>query len=191
MDTRRNLIVGVFVVGMVVAFLFWIAILAGRTGSTESFYSYYDNVTGIAPGTQVFFEGYRVGIVEAVEPSREALHRFRVEFSIASDWAIPEDSVAEITASGLLSAVIIDIRAGSSKTMLEPDSEIVGGVPQGIVEALSSVAGVVTGVVHESIEPLLATIGEQAPEILANLNEFSREIKQAAALFEGTTPLVK
>lgn len=180
MDRGRNLIVGVFVLGMLVAFLLWMAILAGRTGATESFHSHYDNVTGIAAGTQVFFEGYRVGIVDSVEPSPEAAHRFRVDFEIASDWEIPEDSVAEITASGLLSAIIIDIRSGRSKNMLPAGSEIRGGLPQGIVEALSSVAGMVTTLIHENVEPLLLMLGEQAPEILSNLNQFSAELNEAA-----------
>jgi phospholipid/cholesterol/gamma-HCH transport system substrate-binding protein len=180
METRRNLIVGAFVVAMIVAFLLWIAILAGRTGATNSFFAHYDNVTGIAPGTQVFFEGYRVGIVDAVELSPESEQRFRVDMEIARDWQIPEDSVAEITASGLLSAIIIDIRSGSSPTMLQPDSEIHGGLPQGIVAALSSVAGEVTALIRENIEPLLEMIGQQAPEILENLNSFSAELNVAA-----------
>ena len=179
METTRNLIVGVFVVAMGIAFLLWIAILAGRTGATDGFYSHYDNVTGIAPGTQVFFEGYRVGIVDAVEPSPEAEQRFRVDLQIASGWQIPEDSVAEITASGLLSAIIIDIRSGGSQAMLEPGSEIRGGLPQGIVAALSKVADEVVGLIRENIEPLLEMIGEQAPEILTNLNEFTAELNVA------------
>jgi phospholipid/cholesterol/gamma-HCH transport system substrate-binding protein len=180
MGTGRNLIVGVFVLAMLAAFVFWIAVLAGRTGSTEPYYSHYDNVTGVAAGTQVFFEGYKVGIVEAVEPSPGEERRFRVDLAITSDWQIPEDSVAEITASGLLSAIIIDIRAGRSATMLPPGSEIRGGLPQSIVAALSNVAGLVTSVIHENIEPLLVMLGEQAPEILENLNEFSSELNQAA-----------
>jgi phospholipid/cholesterol/gamma-HCH transport system substrate-binding protein len=179
MDTGRNLIVGVFVLAMLVAFLLWIAILAGRTGATEPYYSYYDNVTGVAAGTQVFFEGYRVGIVEVVVPSPDADHRFRVDMAIASDWQIPEDSIAEITASGLLSAIIIDIRAGQSKTMLSGGSEIPGRLPPSIVAALSSVAGVVTTLIDESIEPLLESLGQEAPAILSKLNDFSTELNVA------------
>jgi phospholipid/cholesterol/gamma-HCH transport system substrate-binding protein len=181
MERRRDLIVGTFVVAMLIAFIVWLAILAGRTGATDPYYSHYDNVTGISPGTQVFFEGYRVGIVNSVQPTRDVSKRFRVDLAIARDWPIPVDSVAEISqAQGLLSAIIIDIRAGDATQSLPPGSEIMGGVAQSIVAALSSVAGDVTRLIDENLAPLLNSLGEQAPEILENLNDFTREIQKTA-----------
>ncbi|MBI3113149.1 MAG: MCE family protein, partial [Rhodospirillales bacterium] len=60
------LLVGVFVIGMVVALVVSVALLTGRTGATDLYYSYYENVTGVKFGTQVVYEGYPIGQVEQV-----------------------------------------------------------------------------------------------------------------------------
>ena len=53
-NTRLNyVIVGSFVVGMVIALVVTVALLAGRTGATDTYYTTYDNVSGIKFGTQV------------------------------------------------------------------------------------------------------------------------------------------
>ena len=62
-EERRNyLVVGVFVLAVLAGLLVWLAVLSGRTGATDSFYVVYDNVMGVASGTQVLYEGFAIGI---------------------------------------------------------------------------------------------------------------------------------
>jgi phospholipid/cholesterol/gamma-HCH transport system substrate-binding protein len=180
MERSRNLVVGAFVLTVFVAFLLWIAVLSGRTGATDPYYSYYDNVTGISDGTQVFFEGYRIGIVESVQPSAGGAGRFRADFSLERGFAIPEDSVAHVRASGLLSAIVVDIEAGESTKVLEPGSEMRGAVAAGMMAALSRVAGDLTELIDDNLAPLLDELTEQAPEIMANANELTAELNEIA-----------
>ncbi len=127
-DERRNyLLVGTFVIAMGVVLIAWIAVLSGLTGATDRYHVVYDNVMGLARGTEVLFEGYRVGFVDGISRTEvEGRQRFRADIRVRRGWRIPEDSVAVITSGGLLSAVVIGIRSGESPTALAPGSEIEG-----------------------------------------------------------------
>ncbi len=102
-DTRNYIVVGTFVLAMGVALILWIALLSGGTGATDSYSMRYANVTGLDEGTQILYEGYPVGLIEQVSRvSDERDPHFRVDVAIQRGWRIPDDSVAEIKASGLL-----------------------------------------------------------------------------------------
>ncbi|MDP7667464.1 MAG: MlaD family protein, partial [Rhodospirillales bacterium] len=102
------LIVGGFVIVMMTALVVSVALLTGRTGATDGYFTVYRNVTGVKFGTQVLYEGYPIGQVETVTPvEAEGGMRFRVEYTVREGWLIPEDSVAQIAAPGLLSALTI------------------------------------------------------------------------------------
>ncbi len=110
-DARRNyVLVGGFVILMLAALIVWIALLSGRTGSTDTYEVGYANVMGLSDGAPVSFQGYRVGKVERIRPGAPGTeHAFVVEISVVEGWKIPDDSVARMVASGLLAAVAVDI----------------------------------------------------------------------------------
>ena len=55
-DSRRNyLVVGTFVIAMGAVLIAWIAVLSGRSGATDRYHVLYDNVMGLARGTEVLF----------------------------------------------------------------------------------------------------------------------------------------
>ena len=79
-----------------------VAVLTGRTGAVDHYYTVYDNVTGVKFGTQVIYEGYPIGQVEQVTPeARAGRMEFRVDFTIKKDWRIPEDSQCSGCAPGI------------------------------------------------------------------------------------------
>src|SRR5687767_1806663 len=100
-DSRINyVVVGAFVAVMLAAFVVVISMLAGRTGSSDEYYTVYGNVSGLKFGTIVLYEGYQVGQVESIEPtSAGGKIAFRVNMSVEEGWNIPEDSVARATVS--------------------------------------------------------------------------------------------
>ncbi|SOD91820.1 MlaD family protein [Caenispirillum bisanense] len=180
-------IVGAFVLAAVVGLVAALALLAGRTGSTDSYYTVYGNVSGVKYGTQVMYEGYPVGQVEDIEPlSDNGNMRFRVEMSIAEGWPIPQDSSADVMASGFLGGVVVNISGGDSPVALEPGSRIPGRAPTNLFATLSEVAAGFQDLSESSIEPLLnslnETIGavngplaEQAPEILRQVQSITED----------------
>lgn len=155
--------VGGFVLAVLVLFLVTIALVTGRTGATDTYYAVFRNVSGLKFGSQVVFEGYGIGQVEKITPMPEAGGmRFRVDLSVTRDWRIPDDSIAQITASGLLAAITVNVSAGQSARALNPGNEIKAREASNLFAVMSSVASDVGDLTQTSIKPLLATLNDLA-----------------------------
>ncbi len=188
-DSRANyVLVGGFVLAMVTAVVIAIAFISGRTGSTDSYYAHYDNVSGVKYGTKVLYEGFAIGQVEDIEPRREGgKTSFRLRLLVRHGWQMPEDSIAQIAASGLLSAVAVDIRGGSSTTLLQPGSELKSRSSGNIFAAMADIASEVTTLSQSGLKPLVETLNrtvaafaplleERAPQLLDNLLTLSSDL---------------
>lgn len=153
------LVVGIFVIGMLAALVGSVAMLSGRTGPTDDYYAYYSNVTGVKFGTQVVYEGFPIGQVEQVIPQeKDGRMQFRVEFGIRENWRIPNDSIVEIAAPGLLAAVTLAIQAGSSKTPLKPGAQVPSRERSDVFAVVSSVAGQFGELMDTNVKPLLKNV---------------------------------
>ena len=185
-DQRNYVIVGAFVIAVTLGLVVWIAVLAGRTGATDEYHVHFANVMGLSSGTQVLYQGYPVGMIEDIRATvREGRQVFRLDLSLERGWRIPQDSVATITASGLLSAVVVNVRAGASETLLEPGSEISSVEAPDLFAAMSSVAEDVGELIEESLKPILAAVGEGGPEIIADLEAFTAKLNETLARIDG------
>lgn len=160
-------LVGVFVVAALATLIVSLALLAGRTGPTDTYYTEFGNVAGLKYGTQVLFEGYPIGQVESIEPSQEASGkaRFKVAMSVTRNWHIPDDSVARPVAPGLLAAQTVAISAGKSPTMLTPGATVRSGVSAGLQESFSSIAGNVDQLTDQSLIPLVENLNKQVTRL--------------------------
>lgn len=180
------LIVGGFVIVMMAALVVSVALLTGRTGATDGYFTVYRNITGIKFGTQVLYEGYPIGQVESVTPEEaEGGMHFRVEYTVRRGWRIPEDSVARIAAPGLLSALTISLRAGASERALDPGSEVKGEDPSDIFATMSSVATDVTELSQTSLRPLLENLNRTVTTIGELLDDDGRALLHDLAVLTG------
>ena len=162
--------VGIFITVAFIGAIVSMALLTGRTGSTDPYHSVYTNVTGVKFGTQVLYEGYPIGQVETVTPVAEnGAMRFRVDYEVTEGWQIPDDSVARIGASGLLSAITINIDAGSSPIAHKPGSQIRGQEAADLFSVMSEMAGEVSDIAENDIRPLLKTINTTADSFAATV----------------------
>ena len=92
--------VGAFVLAMLAVLIAWMTVLSGLTGSTDRYHILWDNVMGLKPGTQIFFEGYRIGVIESIGRSGEANGggpNYRVDIETEKGWPIPDSAVAKTT----------------------------------------------------------------------------------------------
>ncbi len=190
-DAQKNyLLVGVFVLAMLAALVAWLTVLAGHTGATDSYYIAYDNVMGLSEGAQILYEGYPVGLIEEIAPTASRGGGFRLDVGVRKGWKIPEDSIAQITQSGLLSAVVIDIQAGRSNRVLKPGSRIPSREATNVFSTIASVATDLGELADNSLKPLLdnltegtsslTTLSKDAPIIIENLKAFTIEISEAS-----------
>lgn len=174
-DNINYLAVGVFVIAVGAALLVTLYKITGRAGPTDTYHVYYDNVAGIKYGTGVYYEGFQVGQVEAVVPEAGADGlRFRVEFSVRQGWRVPEDSVARVVASGLLSAVTIDIAEGASASVLAPGSEVRGRGQANLFAAINKAASHFQELSESDIRPLLQNLNRRITELAEEYTQLSR-----------------
>ncbi|MDR3438428.1 MlaD family protein [Telmatospirillum sp.] len=188
-DSRINyVLVGSFVLAMLVAIVVSIAVISGRTGSTDAFYTVYDNVGGVKYGTKVLYEGFPIGQVDDIRPQRDGgKTRFRLRLAVAQGWQIPEDSVARIAASGFLAAVAVDIKGGSSQVLLKPGADVRGQSGGNLFNAMADIASEVTSLSQNGLRPLIEALNrtvsafgpvleQRAPQLFDNLVSLSADL---------------
>ena len=166
--------VGVFVLSMLAVFFVVLYRITGKAGPTDEYYVIYNNITGIKYGTPVLYEGYQVGQVEKIEPVREGRGtRYRLSLSVFKDWQIPSDSVAHMVASGLISAITIDIREGKSTTLLQPGSTLQGHEAINVFTAINEVAEELQGLTRESLKPMVDNLNNQIQLLAVELHDLT------------------
>jgi phospholipid/cholesterol/gamma-HCH transport system substrate-binding protein len=147
-------------------------VITGRSGPTDTYLVRYRNVAGLAFGTPVFYQGYRIGQIESITPEREGAEtRFRVDFSVQRGWQIPDDSEAQLMSSGLLSDVFISIREGKSATLLAAGSEIGGREAADLFGAVGELAGEVTSLTRDKLTPIVEKLGQRLDAIGGKFEE--------------------
>lgn len=175
-DTVNYTLVGGFVVLMAVALVVVLVAVTGRSGPSDKYYVEYGNVTGIKFGTGVFYEGYRVGQVETIEPiPTEHGVRYKVALSVTAGWRIPRDSIARVESSGLISAVSIDIEEGHSGELLEPGQYIEGRGQSDIFAVLNQAASDFRVLSQEGVLPVLENVNSRISQLADEIVAFRRD----------------
>jgi len=175
-DTINYLAVGVFVVIMAVAFTILMFAVSGRSGPTEHYVVYYDNVGGLKFGTAVFYEGYRVGQIESLVPEHgEGGVRYRIDFSVVAGWKIPVDSIARVRSSGLISAIAIEISEGQEKAYLQPGEIIEVQGQTDIFAVLNQAASDFRNLSENGVMPVLDNLNGRLSELSEEALKFRRE----------------
>lgn len=174
-DSINYFIVGVFVLSLMVAFFVVLYKVTGRTGPTDQYFVFYNNVTGIKFGTPVLYEGYQIGQVEAIDPMRDTAGiQYRITMSVLKDWAVPSDSVARILKSGLLSAISIEIVEGKSTANLQSGATLEGRAATDIFAAVNNVASEIQDLSRESIRPLFDNLNVRVNELGTELHDLTK-----------------
>ena len=175
-DNVNYLVVGMFVIAILAAFLVLMFAVSGRGGPSDRYLVYYANVTGLKFGTGVFYEGYQVGQVEQIEPEQMARGvRYRLALSVEKGWRIPADSVAEVVAAGLIAQVQVQIRQGQSEAILEPGAAIRGVEQQDLFSALSAAATGFNDLSQTGVAPVLQNLNHRITEVADEFIDFRRQ----------------
>lgn len=175
-DNINYVVVGTFVLIMLAAFFFVLYLVTGRTGPTDVYYVSYTNVTGVKYGTPVLYEGYQVGQVEDIEPTRgTGGTRYKLTLAVSRGWAIPEDSIASLVASGLLSAITVEIKEGGSQKLLKPGEYLQGREAANIFSAVNEVAGELQSLSRDSLKPMIDNLNNQINSLAGELKSLTTE----------------
>ena len=171
-DNVNYLVVGVFVLIMLGTFFTLMYFVTGRTGPAEHYFVRYKNVSGLKFGTGVFYEGYRVGQIEKIIPVPSSTGmEYVLTLSVARNWEIPEDSVANIMSSGLISAVRIEITEGKSSVNVSPGGELEGREQLNLLSVLGDVAGELGTLSEDGVMPVLKNLNIRIDEASQRINK--------------------
>ena len=175
----KELVAGSFVLGGLIGLLAIIAVLGDFMQRTDSYYTKVNNVAGLKNGAAVIYEGYIIGSVSGITPKPnddgEGMH-FKVDLAIEKDWKIPETSRAGIASLSLLSAMAVQIEAGTGPA-LKPGSEIQITDQMNFVDEISKTADNFARIAEDNLVPLLKTVDglltEHGAATLNNVNELT------------------
>lgn len=171
--------------------------MSGQNKDAETYYSYFDNVTGLGYGNPVYYEGYRVGQIESITPEvKEGKLLFKTEYTLIQGWKIPTDSVTKIASSGLLSDMSLNIAAGIAKEYLPINSEIQGVKGDDIMATMTQLANDLSTLNEKKITPLFdliykrvdtitASLETQIPEVLNSLDTLVKDIDTLVLKADG------
>jgi phospholipid/cholesterol/gamma-HCH transport system substrate-binding protein len=187
--------VGVFVAAMIVALLWALAQISGRTGPSDGYTIVMDAVTDIDYGTLVRYEGYKIGQVERIEPEwANGKYQFRVYVSVEKDWKFPADSVARISASSFLAGKTVEVFSGKSTDLVAVGGVIPSGPPADAFSLMAQVAGQIGDLSENSLKPLISHVDEIILKIGnntdTNLNELFDSLQAIAAEVQNKTPKI-
>src|SRR5262245_19452080 len=187
--------VGVFVAAMIVALLWALAQISGRTGPTDTYGIVMDSVTDVDYGTLVRYEGYKIGQVERIEPEWvDGKYRFRVVVSVEQGWKFPSDSIARISASSFLAAKTVEVFGGKSQQLVAVGGEIASGPPADAFSLMAQVAGQIGDLSENSLKPLIANVNDIITRIGnntdANLTELFDSLQAIADEVQSKTPKI-
>jgi phospholipid/cholesterol/gamma-HCH transport system substrate-binding protein len=187
--------VGVFVAAMIVALLWALAQISGRTGPSDGYTIVMDAVTDIDYGTLVRYEGYKIGQVERIEPEwADGKYQFRVYVSVEKDWKFPADSVARISASSFLAGKTVEVFSGKSTDLVAVGGVIPSGPPADAFSLMAQVAGQIGDLSENSLKPLISHVDEIILKIGnntdTNLNELFDSLQAIAAEVQNKTPKI-
>jgi phospholipid/cholesterol/gamma-HCH transport system substrate-binding protein len=171
-DNINYTLVGLVVLAALGTLLVVLFLITGRGGGSVSYFTEYRNVTGLGFGAPVFYEGFRIGQVDDIQPLREGGRtRYRVELAVRRDWPVPDDAVAKLSSSGLLADVAIAIREGESQVLLKPGALLKAEEGQDVFGAVNDLAAEVTVLTRDRLRPLVDKLGQRVDSIASSLDE--------------------
>lgn len=120
-----EIIVGFFVLFCALFFLFSSMKTANVRSSAVgySLVASFNNVGGIAVGSDVKVAGVKVGVVTESKLDPKS-YQAKIVFSVAKDIKIPADSSAKISSDGLLGGKFLAIEIGGDSEYLVDNQEI-------------------------------------------------------------------
>ncbi|OQA34099.1 MAG: mce related protein [Betaproteobacteria bacterium ADurb.Bin341] len=171
--------VGLFVLLMLALLIFALLKISGDSQKNDVYFTYLKNVSGIKRGAPVTYQGFELGHVEKIEPAqKDGQNYYRLVLAVKHGWKIPSDSQAMISASGLLSGMLVDIREGKKETVLPPGSEISGLDVANLFQSMTALS--------ENLNQRVARIGDKVEESLPEIQALLRKLNQSATLLEAT-----
>ena len=174
--------VGIFTVIVILVSWWGIKWLGGQNIflTNNTYYVYYDDVTGLMESSRVKMRGVEVGNVRTITLLGD---KVMVELSIKAEFEdmIPDNSVAEIASAGLMGGMEIYIIQGDAETTKPDGGTFEGRMRPDMLGALADKGGELLeglNVTVDNLNTLLETNSENLGQLVANLESVTASIDQ-------------
>lgn len=198
--TKEIKIALVSILGIVVLF-FGLQFLKGLSvfSSDNAMYVAFTDATGLSVSSPVYANGYRVGVVKALDYDYDPHGKIVAEIGLNKQMRVPVGSRAEL-ASDLLGNIKINLVLGDDPLhMIAVGDTISGGMEAGIMSKVGEMMPVILDIAPklDSImsslnvllaDPALRNTLHNVEGMTDNLNATSQELKTLSALLNREVP---
>lgn len=219
METRANyLFIGTLTLALLIGgfiFALWLS-GAGRAPAFDRYVIYFSGaIDGLGEGSDVRYNGIKVGSVGRITLDRDDPSRVKVEIEVARGTPVRQDTEAKLESQGITGVAYVQMTAGTGQSpLLTPDPEQppvipsrAGGLAQVIAtlpevlrhsaeileeaktfvgpENQQSVARTLANI--EKVTGAIADKSEEIKQIIDNVNVVSNSIADAARAISGIT----
>ena len=198
--TKEIKIALVSIFGIVVLF-FGLQFLKGLSvfSSDNAMYVAFTDATGLSVSSPVYANGYRVGVVKALDYDYDPHGKIIAEFGLNKEMRVPVGSRAEL-ASDLLGNIKINLVLGDDPLhMIAVGDTISGGMEAGIMSKVGEMMPVILNIAPklDSImtslnlllaDPALRNTLHNVEGMTDNLNATSQELKTLSASLNREMP---
>ncbi|MCM1163450.1 MAG: MlaD family protein [Muribaculaceae bacterium] len=193
--TSREIKIGLAVLIALVALVFGINFLKGVNifKSGNCYYVSYTNVTGLAQSAPVTLNGFKVGLVRSISYEYDNPGHVLVELNLDTKLQLPEGSSAAIV-TDMLGTSTVELRPGTSATMLPDGARIQGIEGSGLMDKVSSelmptlmtiaphIDSLVVSLTKVASDPALISSVQRLDVIMANLEALSSSLNKTLPL---------
>jgi phospholipid/cholesterol/gamma-HCH transport system substrate-binding protein len=178
--------VGVIGLVAILAFIWLYSFLKGRDlfSSSNHYYAVYNQINGLTVSSRVEINGYKVGIVQAVNFVNDGSGRLVIKMSVMKGFDIPRSTVAEVTTATLIAGMKIRLLFGEGPGHYSNGDTIPGRLAESVTSKLETELGPV----KEKITALLGSLDT----VMIGLNdimspEFRKNVQGSMANLNHTT----
>lgn len=189
MRISREFKIGLFAVAVIAVAWWGIQWLGGENILRRSnvCYVYYQNIAGLQESSRVTMRGVDIGNVSKITLGRDSVE---VVLNIERSYVdmIPDNSIAEIYASGIMSGVEVAILQGDSSDIIASGSVLQGRVKPDMLGALTDKGtALMEGMSQtvESVNRLLAINSENLTSFVSNLERVGLSISSIVEATAG------
>jgi phospholipid/cholesterol/gamma-HCH transport system substrate-binding protein len=191
METRANYaLIGAFTIAIVAAafaFIYWFS--GGDKHSMRKSYRivFSGSVSGLSRGSEVLFNGLRVGEVSEIDLMQEDPSRVAAVVEVNNRTPVKTDTRARLEFAGLTGVASIALSGGSAtaKPLEAPDGErpVIYAEPsefQNLLESVQRLASKSDGIL-EKVDTLLAQNGNSINTTIKNVETFTQALSDNSA----------
>lgn len=201
MKLTNEVKIGLVAIAGIVLLFIGLEYLKGSTlfSNDDHYYARFNDVSGMSVSSPIYANGYRVGVVEAIDYDFSRPDNIVATISLDPRLRLPRGTRAEIS-SDLLGNVKLELKMGENPLdRLAIGDTIIGEVQQGMMgkaakmvpqieQMLPKLDSILSSVNTLLATPALANSVQNVEGITANLNKTTNELRQLSVSLNSQLP---